>query len=175
MNYYQKTQNPQKRPQADKSKQTDPKMRWGEIGSRITSAPTGLFGSHYAFSDTVPGKSLSSDVLFIFVQTNMALRKYTCFSSPVWSYRRNKNRRGSGASLIYCMSGVSTLSMHQTDLNHGGGIRMWRSGCLLISHKSTAPGCMIYPSYSSKGNRSVKYDFVSLVVVGGAYYTVEYR
>lgn len=53
-------------------KQTDLKTRWGRIVGMKTSAPTGLFGSHYTFSDMIAGKSLSSDVLLISVHTSMA-------------------------------------------------------------------------------------------------------
>lgn len=153
-------------------------MRWGKIGSRITSAPTGLFGSHYAFSDTVPGKSLSSDVLFIFVQTNMALRKYTCFSSPVWSYRRSKNRRGSGAR----ERALDLLYVRCVDpLHASNGPEPWRG------YQNVAFGMSShFPQIYSAGLYDLSILFLQgeslgeiwLCVIGGgagAYYTVEYR
>ncbi len=57
--------------------------------ARITSAPTGLFGSHYAFSDTVPGKPLSSDVLFISVQASVAGGPTPAFPYPAMEEKKD--------------------------------------------------------------------------------------
>ncbi len=91
----------------------------------ITSAPTGLFGSHYAFSDTVPGKSLSSDVLFISVQTSMAGGPTPASLTRQW---RKKGLRSRVCTRVLDLLYVRRVDpLHASNgLSHGG---WWVSGC----------------------------------------------